>query len=160
SILFTPEESGKTVRSVYELAVSSKMMFLARNRGSIPKDLGINLLVFKDKKLPEKVMEEFDVPVFEAEGIKKFVQDEAGSFKIMVNEKEIMVVHYKNMKPDVAITGQSAKKIYEELLNRQLVSRLEHAAYLGSELQKAEIAMITGKNYTQDFELFKKPFSI
>lgn len=160
SILFTPEESGKTIGSVYELAVSSKMMFLAKNRESIPKDLGINLLVFKDKRIPEKVIEKFEVPVFEAEITKKFVQDEAGSFKIMVNEQEIMVVHYKNMKPDMAITGQSAKKIYEELLNRQLVSRLEHAAYLGSELQKAEIAMITGKNYTQDFELFKKPFSI
>lgn len=160
SILFTPEESGKTVRSVYELAVSSKMMFLAKNRGSIPKDLGINLLVFKDKRLPEKVMEEFDVPVFEAEGTKKFVQDDAGSFKIMINDNEIMVVHYKNMEPDVAIVGQSAKKIYEELLNRKLVSRLEHAAYLGAELQKAEIAMVTGKNYTQDFELFKRPFSL
>ena len=34
---------------------------------------------------------------------------------------------------------------------------MEHAAYLGSELQKAEIAMITGKDYIQDFDLFKKP---
>jgi dihydropteroate synthase-like protein len=49
-ILFTPEESGKTHGSVYELAIASKMMFLAKNRTSIPKDLGINLLLFKDKK--------------------------------------------------------------------------------------------------------------
>lgn len=158
SILFTPEESGKTIRSVYELAVSSKMMFLAKNRQSIPKDLGINLLVFKDKKLPGKLMEEFDVPIIKAKGSKKFVQDEAGSFKIMLHDGKIMVVHYKNMEADVAIVGQSAKKIYEELLNQKLVSRLEHAAYLGAELQKAEIALITCKNYTQDFELFKKPF--
>ena len=34
---------------------------------------------------------------------------------------------------------------------------MEHAAYLGSELQKAEIAMLTGKEYVQDFELFKNP---
>ena len=32
---------------------------------------------------------------------------------------------------------------------------MEHAAYLGSELQKAQIAMITGKEYVQDFDLFK-----
>ncbi len=39
SILFTPEESGKTIGSVYELAIASKMMFLAKHRSSIPKDL-------------------------------------------------------------------------------------------------------------------------
>ena len=50
SVLFTPEESGKTRGSVYELSVASKMMFLAENRGSVPKDLGINLVLFKEKR--------------------------------------------------------------------------------------------------------------
>ena len=36
---------------------------------------------------------------------------------------------------------------------------MDHAAYLGSELQKAQIAMITGKEYVQDFELFDKPIN-
>ncbi len=39
SILFTPEESGKTRGSVYELSTASKMMFLAKHRGSIPKKI-------------------------------------------------------------------------------------------------------------------------
>ena len=51
----------------------------------------------------------------------------------------------------------SAKEVYEEIITKNLVTRMEHAAYLGSELQKAEIAMITGKDYVQDFELFKNP---
>ena len=34
---------------------------------------------------------------------------------------------------------------------------MDHAAYLGSELQKAYIAMLTGKDYIQDFELFEPP---
>ena len=46
---------------------------------------------------------------------------------------------------------------YEEIINKKLVTRMEHAAYLGSELQKAQIAMITGKEYVQDFDLFKNP---
>ena len=50
SVLFTVEESGKTIGSVHELNVSSKMMFLAKSRGSIPKDLGIDLLILKDKR--------------------------------------------------------------------------------------------------------------
>ena len=33
---------------------------------------------------------------------------------------------------------------------RQLVSRLEHAAYLGRELQAAEQAMLAGLAYVQD----------
>ncbi|MCK9152147.1 dihydropteroate synthase-like protein [Methanobacterium alcaliphilum] len=160
SILFTPEESGKTLRSVYELAVSSKMMFLARNRGSVPKDLGINLVVFKDKRKLEKMEIELDVPIVKATGDQKFVQDRAGSFKIMVDDNQIKVVHYKKMEPTMVIVGQTAKKIYGELLKLNLISRLEHATYMGAELQKAEIALITNKNYTQDFELFKKPFEI
>ena len=160
SILFTPEESGKTVGSVYELAVSSKMMFLAKNRGSIPKDLGINLLVLKDKRIPGNLNLDFEVPIIEAEGTEKFVRDKSGSFKIMVVNDHILAVHFNNMEPDIAITGKSAKKIYEEILKQNLVSRMEHAAYLGAELQKAEIALLTRKAYNQDFELFKKPFSI
>ena len=47
SILFTPEETEKQ-SSVYELSTASKMMFLV-SISSIPKDLGINLVAFKDK---------------------------------------------------------------------------------------------------------------
>jgi dihydropteroate synthase len=36
------------------------------------------------------------------------------------------------------------------------VTRLDHAAYLGSELAKAEIALRTGKEYIQDTVLFKR----
>ncbi len=158
SILFTPEESGKTKGSVYELAVSSKMMFLAKNRDSVPKDLGINLVFFKDKRKGEKVRENLMVPVIKAMEDNKFRQDPAGSFKIMVDDGQIKVVHYLDTEPTLALIGENAKILYENILGRNLVSNLEHAAYLGSELQKAEIALITGKNYIQDFELFKKPF--
>jgi dihydropteroate synthase len=57
----------------------------------------------------------------------------------------------------LVIVGHCAKEIYEEIITKNLVTRMEHAAYLGSELQKAEIAMITGKEYVQDFDLFKNP---
>lgn len=156
SILFTTEESGKTKGSVKELAVSSKMMFLAKNRGSIPKDLGINLLVFKDKGKGEKVSEEIQVPVVQGEIDRNFKQDPAGSFKITVLKGRIMAVHYLNTEPQLAITAQTAKEVYDEILKRKLISRMEHATYLGAELEKAEIALKLGKNYFQDFPLFKR----
>ena len=165
SILFTPEESGKTRGSVRELATASKMMFLAKNRKSIPKDLGINLVEFKDKH------KRTDVIAGELDGIEKvkqkepmkFVRDKAGSFKInveygtTVGNSKIIATHFKKNEPDLVIEGHSAKEIYEEIIDNELVTRMEHAAYLGSELQKAEIAMVIGKDYVQDFELFKNP---
>lgn len=158
SILFTPEESGKTQGSVRELAIASKMMFLAKHRNSIPKDLGINLVDFKDK---HKRLDIIDVDVDDLETIEqenpmKFVRDSKGSFKINVDydNNKIRAVHFKKNKPDVVIVGKNAQEIYEEIIKKELVTRMEHAAYLGSELKKAEIAMITGKNYIQDFDLF------
>jgi dihydropteroate synthase-like protein len=156
SVLFTPEESGKTIGSVKELSVSSDMMFLAKNRGSIPKDLGINLVLFKDKRKTDGIIEEVDVPVVEAEADYKFQQDPSGSFKIVVDDGQIKAVHYLKMVPQIAIKGETAKAVYDEIIRRGLISRIEHATYLGSELEKAEIASKTGKNYVQDFPLFKR----
>ncbi len=158
SVLFTPEESGKTLGSVRELAVSSDMMFLAKNRNSIPKDLGINLVLFKDKKRPNPILETYDVPIVTAEEDNKFVHDTAGSFKIMVDEHQIKVVHFIKMKPQLMVVGTTAKAVNDELLKRGLISRMEHATYMGSELEKAEIALKLGKNYIQDFPLFNNIF--
>lgn len=158
SILFTPEESAKTRGSVHELAVSSKMMFLAKSRNSIPKDLGIHLIILKDKRKGEPVDEEIDVPLIEGKADYAFTQDPCGSFKITVQDGIIKAVHYKNMKPDVAITGKTSKEIYDMIIKQGLISRMEHATYLGAELQKAEIAAKLRKNYTQDFPLFKKAY--
>ena len=155
SILFTPEASGKTLGSVHELLISSKMMFLAKNRGSAPKDLGINLLILKDKRKREKIIEDIDTPIILGVEDYKFKQDPCGSFKLMVERDVIRAVHYKNMNPDVSITGETAKQVYDMIIKQGLVSRVEHAAYLGAELQKAEISLKLGKNYLQDFPLFK-----
>jgi dihydropteroate synthase-like protein len=155
SILFTPEASGKTLGSVHELLISSKMMFLAKNRGSAPKDLGINLLILKDKRKREKIIEDIDTPIVLGVEDYKFKQDPCGSFKLMVERDVIRAVHYKNMNPDVSITGETAKQVYDMIIKQGLVSRVEHAAYLGAELQKAEISLKLGKNYLQDFPLFK-----
>ncbi len=160
NILFTPEASSKAKGSIYELATSSKMMFLAKHRGSIPKDLGINLIMFKDKRYAEPIPFDLSVPIIDAKGLDKFVLDRAGSFKINIVEDKIIIVHYKKTKANIAIRGNSAKTIYEELVKQGLVTRIEHAAYLGAELQKAEIALRTGKQYTQDLVLFNKQFSI
>ena len=94
--------------------------------------------------------------MIDAEEDPKFSHDPAGSFKIMVEDGQIKAVHYIKMEPQIAVRGNTAKSVYDEILKRGLISRMEHASYLGSELEKAEIAAKLGKNYVQDFPLFRK----
>mgnify|MGYP002513888700 CR=1 FL=1 len=134
--------------------------------GHDAKSIGASLeLVFKDKKRRVDLAGEDyeELPHYKSEEEMKFVHDKAGSFKIRVEygvdveSSKIVVVHFIRTKAQAVIEGRSAKEVYEEIIRKGLVSRLEHAAYLGSELQKAEIALLTGKEYVQDFELFKNP---
>jgi dihydropteroate synthase len=74
----------------------------------------------------------------------------------MVEHGKIKAVHYHKMEPQIAVMGKTAKAVYDEILKRGLISRMEHATYLGSELERAEIASKVGKTYVQDFPLFKK----
>jgi len=53
------------------------------------------------------------------------------------------------------LKGKTAESIYVEIMELGLVTRLDHAAYLGRELAKAEVALRTGKEYVQDDFLFK-----
>ena len=48
------------------------------------------------------------------------------------------------------IEGDNAEKIYNTILREKMVSTLQHAAYVGYELIKAEIAMNKNLNYVQD----------
>jgi len=48
------------------------------------------------------------------------------------------------------IVGPDAESLCGALLEWGLVSRLEHAAYLGRELEKAELALHKGLDYVQD----------
>lgn len=50
-------------------------------------------------------------------------------------------------------TGRTAKEICVQLLESiklSSVSRFDHAAYLGREFMRAELALVTGQDYVQD----------
>jgi len=67
----------------------------------------------------------------------------------------MLVSHYKynQDKPDVVIKGKDPLEICTTVIENELLIRFDHAAYLGVELTKAEIALQTGKSYVQDDEL-------
>jgi len=165
SIILATEKSDKAKGSVQEEVVASQMMFLSKKRGTVPKDLGINLLVLKDKLKREEPYNkkiELDADVIEVkEKTGPATLDSAGMFKILVDHsgKNIVAIHFntaKMDKPSKIIKGENAENIYSKIIDLGLVTRLDHAAYLGNELAKAEIALNTGKEYIQDSKLFKK----
>lgn len=155
SILFTPEASLKTKNSIKELKTASSMMFIAKQKETIPKNLGINLIQLKDAyNKDDVIIETNNLPHINATADGKFTPDTKGSFKIIVEDNLIKAVLFKNYEKTAVIQATTARAIYEEILRRNLISRMEHAAYLGMELEKAEIALKLNKKYVQDFPIF------
>jgi dihydropteroate synthase-like protein len=166
SILLATEKSDKAKGSVREEVIATKMMFLAKKRGCVPKDLGIDLLMLKDKRIREELYNkevEAEARVTTATGKSEAtILDTNGLFKIAVDrtEETIVALHFATLqteKPLNIIKGKTAENVYAKIVEMGLITRLDHAAYLGSELSKAEIASRTGKEYIQDKPLFKKP---
>jgi dihydropteroate synthase-like protein len=163
SILLATEKSDKAKGTVAEEVAAAKMMFLAKKRGSVPKDLGIDLLILKDKRVHEEPYDkklEADAKVVDvSEMLEPAILDSEGMFKIIVDRVEnvLVAVHYVSVqmdKPVNVIKGKTAESVYAKIMELGLVTQLDHAAYLGNELAKAEVALRTGKEYIQDKPLF------
>jgi len=113
----------------------------------LAKDLGNAPPTERTKTIPiapseERVASQPDSPA-----------DPAGYFVIGVSTDRNMLrlEHYTSgHRMTVALTGTNARDIYLSAVRRRLISRLEHAAYLGCELAKAERALRLGERYVQD----------
>ncbi len=94
--------------------------------------------------------------VAEKHEVKEWVQDPGGFFTVHPDHEkgEIIVEHYNNdRKLQRIITGKNAEDIYHKIIKLGMLSRQDHAAYLGRELGKAEIALKNKLNYEQDSDL-------
>ena len=147
SILFTPEYSAKAAGSVRELATASRMMQLSGRRKTPPKDLGLDLLQLKQKRrLPEEALLQ---DLKEAQPGHVYVLDDLGYFRIFLSRGLIVARN-----GPMSICGRNARDLVNSLVDLGLVGRLDHAAYLGRELQKAETALRLGRDYVQDEPLW------
>ncbi|MBT4445858.1 adenylyltransferase/cytidyltransferase family protein [archaeon] len=82
--------------------------------------------------------------------------DPKGYFLIRINkEKQILeLAHCKELGIiDCIFEGKKPQDIYFEIHKAGIVSRIDHAAYIGKELHKAYLALQKSTNYTQDSEL-------
>ena len=82
--------------------------------------------------------------------------DKAGFFVVLPQAATGVIVceHYENSgRLAHVIEGRQAAVIAATVIQEGLVTQLDHAAYLGRELAKAEIALRTGLHYEQDAAL-------
>ena len=88
--------------------------------------------------------------------IKDWRMDPRGYFLIKVDKRRKMLVaaHCKKLGViDLVIQGKKPQDIYFEIHKRKLLSRVDHAAYVGKELEKAYLSLKYKLNYVQDQEL-------
>ncbi|MCJ2543748.1 DUF4346 domain-containing protein [Thermostichus vulcanus] len=83
----------------------------------------------------------------------KFRMDKTGYFVILPqpDKGNILVEHYSYDNALLrAIEGKNARSIYWAIIENGWVTQLDHSAYLGEELAKAELSMKLGFRYVQD----------
>ncbi len=81
-----------------------------------------------------------------------FEQDRNGYFVVDVINNEIIVTHHVNdgRRSDYIFRGVKAQELYRKILHENLIFKLDHAAYIGHELARAEICLKENKKFFQD----------
>lgn len=144
AVIFSSEHSDKTLGSVREMRRATEMMQLAADR-PYPKDLGIDLLVIKEKRRRREPPLAY-TQIIQARSMPREIEyDPCGNFRIGIEGEEIVAVLGNR-----AYRGKKWGDIFYTILSEAEVSLLDHAAYLGKELYKAELAIRFGRSYEQD----------
>jgi dihydropteroate synthase-like protein len=146
SVIFSSEHSDKTQGSIHEMRRATEMMVLARDR-PYPKDLGIDLLVIKEKRRRREPPLEYETAITAGRMPDEITYDPKGNFRIGIEDGLIVaVIHGK------AVRGERWQDVLYTLIKGGNVSLLDHVGYLGRELYKAELAIRYGRSFEQDGE--------
>jgi len=124
------------------------------------KDESIEGVFYKiNKKIEKRITAKYHK-------IKDWVMDPKGYFLITVDKKDnlLRVGYCKFTKLDnnpvndmvAEITGKTAIEIVNTLIKENYISSLQHAADMGIELYKAELALKYNLDYVQDKDLILK----
>ncbi len=146
AVVFTSEHSDKTKGSVREMRRATEMMALAKDR-PYPKDLGIDLLVLKEKRRRREPPLTYETVVAARAMPDEIEYDPKGNFRIGIEGDQIVAVIHGR-----AVKGRRWQDMLHTILLNGDVSLPDHAGYLGRELYKAELAIRYGRSFEQDGE--------
>ncbi|GMQ84129.1 MAG: hypothetical protein BMS9Abin06_0889 [Gammaproteobacteria bacterium] len=102
---------------------------------------------------PDKLTEQKEVECVLATGTdpQRIKLDKAGYFVINIRGDTLLVEHYSYRDKLIhIIEGRDARSVYLTLIRNGWVSKLDHAAYLGKELARAELSIEHGLDFVQD----------
>lgn len=100
-----------------------------------------------------EMIQPLTVSTIQAEQPTRFRMDETGYFVILPRaEKGLIVVEHYSYNNTLlrVIEGNSTRSLYWTIIENGWVTQLDHAAYLGEELAKAELSIQLGFKYVQD----------
>ena len=138
------EHSDKTVGAVSEMRRAVSQMQLSSGR-PYPKDAGVDVFVIKEKRRRKEPAPPYE-SVTDVSGVpENLTYDPKGSFRIGIEGDKIVAVRRGH-----AVRGRTAEEVFAAILAEGGVSLLDHAAYLGRELYKAELAIRFGRSFEQD----------
>ncbi len=138
------EHSDKTQGAVAEMRRATEQMQLCCNR-PYPKDAGVDVFVIKEKRRRHEPLPWYTSVTDAAGVVENPVFDPRGNFRIGIEGDKIIAVRRGH-----AIRGRTAEEVIAAIIAEGGVSLLDHAAYLGRELYKAELAIRFGRSFEQD----------
>lgn len=137
--VLTTEVASWARGSVRELDLARRLMYYARQRGVLPKDIDDGLLTIKDRRV--------DCPSeAELRQMQRMVTDP--NFRIFADRAAIYVFNR-----DLFIKETDIRQIFDQLKPHLGPEPIGHAFYMGRELMKARLAMLLGKKYIQEEDL-------
>ncbi len=159
--LLVTESSVKTQGALREFSRAREMVYRAYVRKSPPINVGVDLLILKDKRIRDERCPE--VPGDRITVVK------SGRCPLRLDPKYFLKVYVDRNKYSLVVDVYSSKegKLIRRFrgkeptaLARCVLSEFdltrEHAAYLGYELCKAELALKLHKTYVQDEPIFRE----
>ncbi len=150
NLLLTTETSVKARGSVRELRRAVDM-----NLFEMPKDLGFDLLLLKEKRASEWRFEPAENVI---EAREKPVQLEPVYFRVWIEKGKIWVNAHRGTEAVLTIIGEEPNAIIDTVLEHFEISP-RHAFYLGRELERAKTALKLRRSYVQEVKLFGEFYS-
>ncbi|UCE09041.1 MAG: dihydropteroate synthase-like protein, partial [Candidatus Thorarchaeota archaeon] len=154
SVFLTTEERPSTINCVRELRSAAQLAFISKVTDSPPKELGITAFAAKSSKHSLQPVLLDDSYEDTQKGSTEYTPDPKGCFRIGVDfsSNRILCEHRGQKGKIQRLASDKMHHLLREIMKRDLVGSIEHAAYLGAELAKAEIALKLGHSYQQDEE--------
>ncbi len=155
SIYHVVEDSYKTIHSVSEAREALRLAIEAYTRKETMRGYHSRLLIVKQGSRPEKAM----IGVGEKVDYIEPRWDRRGYVRVEVDhERGVVIAAYIGRDGSkVVVEGTHGPSIARALIRKTGLDA-EHAAYLGYEIAKAEVALKLGKTYIQDEDIIVTPW--